>query len=88
LSCSQCHRTNAEQIVYPAPAQAGKCGSCHARDFKADAHQLTQKGQLYTEDELADCTGACHVYSDTTRATITKSVRGPYHRVTDATFHH
>jgi hypothetical protein len=88
LSCNQCHRTNTEQVVYTAPAQAGKCASCHVQDFKADAHQMTQKGQLYTADALADCTGACHVYSDVTRATITKSVRGPHHRVTDATFHH
>jgi hypothetical protein len=88
LNCTQCHKANTEQVVYVAPAQAGKCGSCHAKDFKADAHPMTQKGQLYSADELADCTGACHVYSDATRTTITKSQRVPYHRVTDATFHH
>jgi len=88
LTCDQCHVANSEHVVYAAPADAGTCGGCHARDFKADAHPKTSKGQLYSAGELADCTGACHVYSDSTRATITRSVRGPYHRVTDATFRH
>jgi hypothetical protein len=88
LSCDQCHTANSEHVVYAAPADVGTCGGCHARDFKADAHQKTVKGQLYSASELADCTGACHIYSDSTRATITKGVRGPYHRVTDATFRH
>jgi hypothetical protein len=88
LTCIQCHKSGSEQVVYAAPAQAGKCGSCHVNDFKADAHPMTQKGQLYTAGELADCTGACHVYSDATRASVTRSLRGPHHRVTDATFRH
>jgi hypothetical protein len=46
------------------------------------------KGQLYGAGELANCTAACHVYSDSTRTTITRSVPGPYHRVTDAAFRH
>jgi hypothetical protein len=74
--------------VYAAPAEAGRCGGCHARDFKAEAHPKTVKGQLYSASELTDCTGACHVYSDSARPTITRSQRAPYHRVTDAAFHH
>jgi hypothetical protein len=88
LSCEQCHATNSEQVVYVAPAKASTCGGCHARDFKATAHPQTVKGQLYGAGELANCTGACHVYSDSTRTTITRSVPGPHHRVTDAAFRH
>jgi hypothetical protein len=88
LNCDQCHTANSERVVYAAPANAGTCGGCHAKNFKADAHPKTVKGQLYSASELTDCTGACHVYSDSTRATIAKGVRGPHHRVTDATFRH
>jgi hypothetical protein len=88
LNCDQCHTANSERVVYAAPAEAGTCGGCHAKNFKADAHPKTVKGQLYSASELTDCTGACHVYSDSTGGTITKGVRGPYHRVTDATFRH
>ena len=88
LTCDQCHTANTERIAYAAAADAGTCSACHARNFKADAHPKTVKGQLYTASELADCTGACHVYSDSTRATITRNLRGPYHRVTDAAFRH
>ncbi len=40
----------------------------------------------YTVSEVANCSGACHVYSDTTQSTITKKLPGPYHRVSDARF--
>jgi len=32
------------------------------------------KGPNYTASELANCSGACHVYSDTTQSTITRSL--------------
>jgi hypothetical protein len=37
---------------------------------------------------LKNCSGSCHVYSDSTLAVLTKSMPGPYHRVSDATFKH
>jgi len=88
LTCEQCHTTNSEHIVFTSAADAGTCGGCHAKNFKPDVHPKTVKGQLYSASELADCTGACHVYTDSTRATIAKSVRSPYHRVTDGSFRH
>ena len=88
LTCEQCHTTNAERIVYTSAADSGTCGGCHAKDFKPDVHPKTVKGQLYSASELADCAGACHIYTDATRATIARSVRSPYHRVTDASFRH
>ncbi|MBV8877012.1 MAG: hypothetical protein JO158_04830 [Gammaproteobacteria bacterium] len=86
LECTSCHTTNVEKVPYASPAEAGTCAGCHARDFKPAAHPKTLKGATYTAHELANCSGACHVYSDTTQSTITRSLRGPHHRVTDATF--
>jgi hypothetical protein len=85
LACASCHTTNTDKVPYASPAEAGSCAGCHAKDFKPAAHPKTAKGVSYTVHELADCTGACHVYSDTTQSTITRSLPGPHHRVTDAT---
>ena len=87
LSCTSCHTSNTDKVPYPSAANAGTCAGCHAKDFKPAAHPKTVKGLTYTATELANCSGACHVYSDTTQSTITKSLPGPHHRVSDATFH-
>ena len=87
LTCTSCHTTNAEQVPYAAPAYAGTCAGCHAKNYVATAHPKTLKGQLYyTVGELKDCTAACHVYSDASLTTIARSQPGPHHRVTDAAF--
>jgi hypothetical protein len=88
LDCAACHTSNTDQVPYASAANAGTCAGCHATDFKPAAHPATAKGQSYTAGELANCTGACHVYSDATRATIVKRLPGPYHRVSDAQFKH
>jgi hypothetical protein len=88
LSCVSCHSSHTEQVVSRSPANAGTCAGCHAKDFKPEAHPKTIKGPLYTANELHDCSGACHVYSDTTSGGVVKSRPGPYHRVTDAAFKH
>ncbi|HEY4974753.1 MAG TPA: cytochrome c3 family protein, partial [Steroidobacteraceae bacterium] len=88
LSCASCHSSHTEQVPFSSPADAGSCGGCHARQFKPEAHPRTTKGALYSATELHDCTGACHVYSDTPAGGIAKSRSGPYHRVTDAAFKH
>jgi hypothetical protein len=85
LACTTCHTTSTDQVPYPSASEAGTCAGCHAKDFKPAAHPKTAKGVSYTAHELADCTGACHVYSDTTQSTITRSLPGPHHRATDAT---
>jgi hypothetical protein len=88
LACISCHTSNTDQVPYPSPADAGTCGSCHAKDFKADVHLKTVAGQKYTATELRSCAGACHLYSDATQTTIVTLVPGPYHRVSDAAFKH
>jgi hypothetical protein len=86
IACTGCHSTGTEQVTYPAPAHAGTCAGCHARDYVATGHLKTVKGQPYTVGELANCSGACHVYSDATLTTIVRSQPGPHHRVVDAAF--
>jgi hypothetical protein len=88
LACSSCHTSDSEQVSYASAAEAGSCAGCHAKDFKPAAHPRTVKGVSYSAHELADCSGACHVYSDTTQSIITRSLPGPHHRVTDATLRH
>ena len=86
LSCTACHTTNSDSIPYPAPASAGTCAGCHTKDFKPQAHPKTAKGVLYTAAELGNCSGACHLYGDESRSVVIKSIPGPYHRVSNATF--
>ncbi|HWX95603.1 MAG TPA: hypothetical protein VNZ01_02040, partial [Solirubrobacteraceae bacterium] len=89
LTCQSCHTTNAEKVPYAAPAYAGTCGGCHAKDYVAPKHPKTVKGPgqlFYTVGELANCSGACHVYRDASLTTIATSQPGNHHRVTDAAF--
>jgi hypothetical protein len=86
LACTACHTGNSDQMPWTAAAYAGTCAGCHAAAFKAAAHPKTQKGQLYSVSELANCSGACHVYSDASLSTIAKNQPGPHHRIVDATF--
>jgi hypothetical protein len=88
IGCSTCHTSNTEAVPYPSPANAGTCAGCHARNFTPASHPKDTKGVSYTVSELANCSGACHVYSDLTQATIAKRLPGPHHRVSDATFKH
>ncbi|MBS0365036.1 MAG: hypothetical protein JSR67_04330 [Proteobacteria bacterium] len=85
LTCVSCHTGNTEQVPYQAAAYAGACGGCHARDFVAAKHPKF-KGQDYSVGELANCTGACHVYSNAALTTVLKSQPGPRHRVGNAGF--
>jgi len=58
------------------------CAGCHAGDFKPGAHKKYENPDTpYTVSELRDCTGACHVYTDSSLTTIKDSRPGPEHRV-------
>jgi len=87
LTCANCHTGGSELIPWQAGLK-GSCGGCHAAAFKPALHPKTTSGVKYTVNELSDCTGACHVYSDATQGTIVKSVPGNYHKVSDAAFKH
>ena len=86
LACTSCHNSGTDQIPYASAGDAGQCAGCHAKDFKPQAHAKTSRGALYSAHELANCSGACHLYTDTTQSSISRSLPGPHHRVTDATF--
>jgi hypothetical protein len=86
LSCSSCHTSDTDQVPYSSPANAGTCAACHAKDFRPTSHPKLTKTLSYTVTELANCSGACHVYTDSSQTSISKGLPGPYHRVSDATF--
>ena len=85
LSCTQCHTTNTEQVPWPRPADAPACAACHERNYQPAPH--TKYGSVkYTADELKNCSGACHVYSDVTLKSIVKPRAGPQHQVSSGQF--
>jgi hypothetical protein len=86
LACSSCHTLGSDQVTYATPAYAGTCAACHAADFKPAAHPRVLKGPSYTVGELANCSGACHLYGGTTSSAPARSLPGPYHRVSDGAF--
>jgi hypothetical protein len=88
LTCASCHTSNTDQIPYASAVDAGSCGGCHAKDFKAALHLKSADGAAYTARELKNCAGACHTYADANLSTVSKQQPGPYHRVSDAAFKH
>jgi hypothetical protein len=88
LTCVSCHTTNTDQIAYSSPANIGSCAGCHAKDFKPELHAKTVGGTKYGVNDLKNCSGACHVYTDDTLTKVAQSLPGPYHKVSDASFKH
>ena len=69
--CTDCHRTNSQNAAYSTPAYAPDCAGCHANDYRAGEHK--KYGNVkYRVDELRDCAGSCHEYTDATLTTIKK----------------
>jgi hypothetical protein len=83
-----CHTSNSDQATWRAPAWRPDCAGCHASRFKPDPHTryTTPQKVLYSVAELKDCSGACHVYRDSSLTTIVTRRSGPEHRVTDEDF--
>lgn len=85
LSCTDCHTTNTDAATWRSPAYKPDCAGCHSNRFKPDPH--TKYGNVkYTVSELRNCSGACHVYTDSTLTTILKRRAGPEHRITSNEF--
>jgi hypothetical protein len=81
LDCNACHLANAQNVLWAFGGYQPDCAGCHADDFKPDPHKKHENPDVrYTVGELRDCTGACHVYTDSTLTTIKKSRSGE-HRV-------
>lgn len=72
-------------MIYPAPAFQPDCAGCHERDYKDGPHK--KYGDVkYRVDELKDCSGACHEYTDATLTVIKERENGPEHRPSDREF--
>jgi len=82
LLCSDCHRSNSEQIPWMFSAYQPECAACHASDYDAGEHQKTPNTN-YSVSELRDCSGACHEYN--ANGTIRKQRFGK-HRASDSGF--
>ncbi len=85
--CTDCHGGNSQVVTWPMPAYQPDCAGCHANDFKLGPHKKTANpNTYYTVSELRNCSGACHIYTDTTMTVIKKQRNGPEHRVNDGGF--
>jgi hypothetical protein len=85
LTCKSCHTTNTDAATWRTPAYKPDCAGCHSNKYKSDPH--TKYGNTkYTVSELRNCSGACHVYTDSTLTKIQNSRAGPQHRVTNTEF--
>jgi hypothetical protein len=70
-------------IAFRFPAYKPNCAACHANNFQADEHKKVNSPRiLYTVGELQDCTGSCHIYTDSTFTQI-QTTRSSHHRATD-----
>ena len=86
LDCNDCHIGNIETNVWRFPAYQPDCAACHSNDFESGAHRKVESPRInYTVSELRDCTGACHVYRDSSLTTI-NDFRNARHRITDPDF--
>jgi len=87
LLCSDCHRGNSESVAWAAPAYVPDCAACHVNDFKSSAHKKYENPDaFYSASELRDCSGSCHLYTDSSMTTIKDRRSGPEHRITDGNF--
>ena len=79
LSCQSCHLSNSESNAWRFPSYRPDCAGCHASDFQADHHVKVESPRtLYTVSELRDCTGACHLYTDSSLTRIKESRTGQH----------
>lgn len=87
LDCTDCHRANTEMATYKDdPSLAPDCAGCHRNDYEQGPHKKHENpDRKYTVQELRDCSGSCHVYTDATLTQI-KETRNGEHRVGDKDF--
>ena len=80
IGCLTCHTNNSQNLAWPFSAYKPDCAGCHASTYKQDSHKKVDSPKvLYTVSELRDCTGACHMYTDSTFTTV-KERRSGKHR--------
>jgi hypothetical protein len=86
VDCLDCHTSNSQTATWTSPAYQPDCAGCHANDFEADDHKKYENPDTrYSVSELRDCSGACHLYTDSSLTTI-KERRNSEHRSSDGDF--
>ncbi|MES9888250.1 MAG: hypothetical protein ABW140_15700, partial [Candidatus Sedimenticola sp. 6PFRAG1] len=86
LTCTACHTSNNQVIPWRAAGYAPDCAGCHVSDYKSDPHKKHENpDRRYTVSELRDCSGSCHIYTDSSMTNIKKRRSGE-HRVSDGDF--
>jgi hypothetical protein len=84
-TCLECHPGNTDEAHWSSPAYKPDCAGCHAGKYDPEKH--TKYGKVrYTVSELRNCSGACHIYTDSTLTTISRSRPGPQHKLTSSQF--
>jgi hypothetical protein len=79
VTCIACHKNNNEVLAWTAPAYKPDCAGCHVNDFKQGPHKKVESPVIYyTVMELKNCSGSCHVYTNSTMTTISKSRTGKH----------
>jgi hypothetical protein len=86
LNCTDCHTGNNETVNYQNAAYKPDCAACHANDYKTGPHKKHENPDAtYSVSELRDCSGSCHIYTDSTLTTI-KDTRNREHSISDRGF--
>jgi hypothetical protein len=87
VTCSSCHTSNAQTVPWKFAAYKPDCAGCHAGNYKPGPHKKYEKPSTvnYTVAELRDCSGACHIYTDSSLTTI-KTRRTGQHRAKGGEF--
>ncbi|MFV2059034.1 MAG: cytochrome c3 family protein [Gammaproteobacteria bacterium] len=64
--CKVCHLANSSTVLWRYGAYKPDCAGCHASNYNTSSHVKVQGTQIrYTVGDLAHCSGACHLYTDT-----------------------
>lgn len=79
VTCTACHSNNNEVIAWKFAGYKPDCAGCHAGDFKQGPHKKVESPAIYYNVmELKDCSGSCHVYTNSTMTTISRSRTGQH----------
>lgn len=85
VTCLSCHGRNLQKARWKSPAFAPDCAGCHARSYRPKAH-IKYGRVMYTVNELRDCAGPCHEYTDSSLSQISRHRNGGQHRTNSGGF--
>ena len=84
VTCASCHYTNNEIIPWRYAAYKPDCAGCHANRYQSHT-KVSSPRISYTVLELKDCSGSCHIYTDSTFTKVQQARTGQ-HRSTSGSF--